>query len=302
MSTDRTTTSEEQGCAPSDAASVHAAPTIESCDLSPALSMLEAEYMRTVNATKDKLQPQEIIEAREAAEADGYAQIGIGDLSGSEDDDEGEEADGEGNGYAVLHDAEEEETPVPVQSPAAASSSSTTAAPWTASFPDFEILPPDAVPLAVQRAAVSAARQMESGSSSGSSSRGAAPGDSRVPATDSGAKVAAEATSGARVAPSGAAFEFDVVFPDDARPADAADAPTSSAAAPLPPQRDAPLPPDRVNAIKATMAGLSLSLPPPDWASTVPESVWMTTLLTRPPQKEGSGSQTASMKAGKKVG
>ena len=86
-----TTASEEQGCAPSDAASVHAAPITESCDLSPALLMLEAEYMRTLNATKEHgLQPQEIIEATEAAEAEGYAQIGIGDLSGSEDDDEGE--------------------------------------------------------------------------------------------------------------------------------------------------------------------------------------------------------------------
>ena len=43
------------------------------------------------------------------------------------------------------------------------------------------------------------------------------------------------------------------------------------------------------------MAGLSLAPPPPKWAATVPESVWMNQLLRRTPD-EGSGSRPSGRK------
>ena len=53
--------------------------------------------------------------------------------------------------------------------------------------------------------------------------------------------------------------------------------------APTPPPapKPQPLAPEKVDQIRSLMAGLDLAPPPPQWASTVPESVWMHQLLRR---------------------
>ena len=53
-----------------------------------------------------------------------------------------------------------------------------------------------------------------------------------------------------------------------------------------------PLPPGRADAIREAMAGMSLALPQPSWAGTVPESVWVHQLLNR--DRRSSKSKSSS--------
>lgn len=73
-------------------------------------------------------------------------------------------------------------------------------------------------------------------------------------------------------------------FPED----EDSGAGSSSLPPPPPPQ---PLSPARVEEIKGLMAGINLAPPTPRWASTVPESVWMTALLRKTPVEAASGDQ-----------
>ena len=59
----------------------------------------------------------------------------------------------------------------------------------------------------------------------------------------------------------------------------------ASTQAPAGTASDEHLPQDRVHAIRHAMAGMSLSLPPPDWASSVPEDLWKQRLLRRTSQQ-----------------
>lgn len=78
---------------------------------------------------------------------------------------------------------------------------------------------------------------------------------------------------------------------------DGSESAASSSAPPPLPAPSQPLGPAHVDTIKQVMAGLSLAPPPPKWASTVPESVWMDAILRRTPNDgdgRGGGATRAS--------
>ena len=53
--------------------------------------------------------------------------------------------------------------------------------------------------------------------------------------------------------------------------------------APRQPPPSEPMAPDNIETIRQVMASLPLSPPPPEWAATVPENVWIQQLLRRTP-------------------
>ena len=77
-----------------------------------------------------------------------------------------------------------------------------------------------------------------------------------------------------------------------------ADEDSSEPPPPPPPQPPQPLPAERVDTIRQAMAGFNLAVPPPNWATTVPESVWMQQLLRRTPTDNRKPSSSSASSAG----
>lgn len=212
-----------------------------------ALVVLEREYQRCLAASAARapaLEAEELAEATEAAEAAGYGAIGIGGGFTSSDDEEGEEGEGDSphDGYAAFqNDSDDEGMQAPSDDPEAVAAPATDAPP--------------------------AAKDDRIGSSCAPPVRGSPPPTAAV---------------GTDACSSGWTATFPEFIDGDAGDAgDGADACAVelTPAPPPPPLPAVPLPPDRVATIKQVMAGLSLAPPPPAWASTVPESVWMHEIL-----------------------
>ena len=249
-----------------------------------ALSMLDREYQRCLAASADRapaLEAEELAEATEAAEAAGYGSIGGCVAYSDEDSEEGEE--GAPHGYAAFqNDSDDDDggdgmqaassAPDEEDGPAAAAAIATAAA---------------AAPSAAAAAATAAAERVTSeqhGSCAPLPILGASP-----PLT-----VVADDASSSGWTATFPEISIDAGAADGAHTAGAVEV-SDGASAPAPPLSPpplpvaAPLPPERVATIKQVMAGLSLAPPPPAWASTVPESVWMHEILRRDAPTSGGG-------------
>jgi hypothetical protein len=250
-----------------------------------ALSMLDREYQRCLAASADRapaLEAEELAEATEAAEAAGYGSIGSCVAYSDEDSEEGEE--GAPHGYAAFqNDSDDDDggdgmqaassAPDEEDGPAAAAAAIATAA--------------AAAPSAAAAAATAAADRVTSeqhGSCAPLPILGTSP-----PLT-----VAADDASSSGWTATFPEISIDAGAVDGAHTAGAVEV-SDGASAPAPPLSPpplpvaAPLPPERVATIKQVMAGLSLAPPPPAWASTVPESVWMHEILRRDAPTSGGG-------------
>ena len=264
-----------------------------------ALSMLDLEYQRCIAAEAARrehapaLGTEDIAEATEAAEAAGYGAIGSIPCAFSDDDDDDNDEDG-GFAYAALeNDSDVEDMDASSSSagmvrtsdgvPAGRLASSSSAVAGS----DGDEHRPEDIPEAVVSAAEGhAAALLQERRSNGGGGGGGGGGDG----SSGGGSGGDSAASTAADLSSSFAGEWTADFPSlsssngkdiqimgTAAGDEEAAVEVSDSARPSP----QPLAPDQVATIKQVMAGLSLAPPPPAWASTVPESVWMHEILRR---------------------
>jgi hypothetical protein len=245
------------------------------------LSLLEADYHRTIAASRppangtgapehSSLPAEELAEAAEDAEAAGYAALGAVAFSDDDADDDDDDSDVNDSGYEMLDGlqrldgAPDDEELLTMPSSA---------------------LDPTESACGAGLPACSRSSGSDNGGDSGdrggggsdkSDGRGGGGGGRSADTADSSMALKAPSPSAA------AGKEWVAEFPSDDAPPPAGALPNSEPPAAAPRRRE-PLPPDRVDTIKEVMAGLSLAPPQPQWASTVPESVWMQQLLRRTP-------------------
>ena len=237
------------------------------------LRRMEEEYRRVLAADRRvEASTADVDEGdEEAAAAEGYVQLGLG--SGDEDEDEDEMSDANAEQYAELEGGSDDDMPGPPPPPKAMTTEQHQCDSVTSSGVDaVSIVSFIGSPFRTKR---EYEEFLQLPRVEQAASLALAVGKyGHAPEQD--AAVAASAPDDSGSIGNGDADWADFSMLSEQPPSDT-------------PQLAQPLPLERVAAIREVMAGLTLAPPPPSWAGTVPETVWMQTLLTRPAAK-GKGA------------